>query len=71
MPRHVPIGIVALMLAALMVMGQARFVVAQDATPMAQDATFEDTLDLPELQITATDTSFEGVPEETEAGRYL
>nr|MDP9473996.1 hypothetical protein [Chloroflexota bacterium] len=71
MPRHVPIGIVALMLAALMVVGQARFVVAQDATPMVQDATFEDTLDLPELQIIATDTGFEGVPEETEAGRYL
>ncbi len=66
-----PISVVAVMLVALMVLGGLRPAVAQDATPMAQDATFEDTLDLPELQITATDTGFEGLPEETEAGRYV
>jgi hypothetical protein len=43
---------------------------AQAATPAA-DARFADTLGLPELAITATDDGFEGVPAETEAGRYL
>ncbi len=71
MPRRIPIAVVTIMLAALMVISQSVVAVAQDATPMVQDATFEDTLDLPELQITATDTGFEGVPEETEAGRYV
>ncbi len=70
MPRRIPIALVAVMLSALLI-GRAGPAVAQDATPMVQDATFEDTLDLPELQITATDTGFEGVPEETEAGRYV
>jgi hypothetical protein len=43
---------------------------AHDATPAA-DATFFDTLGLPELEITATDDGFAGIPAETEAGRYL
>lgn len=42
---------------------------AQEATPTS--ATFADTLDLPELEITQTEDGFAGVPEETEAGRYL
>ncbi len=68
---RVRISVVAIILAALIVVGQARFAVAQDASPAVGGARFADTLDLPELQITATDTSFEGLPEETEAGRYL
>lgn len=43
--------------------------VAQDATPPA--AMFPDTMGLPELPVTVTDTAFEGLPAETPAGRYL
>ncbi len=71
MRRHMPISVVAVLLAALMVVGQARFALAQDASPVAGGARFADTLGLPELQITVTDTGYAGVPEETEAGRYL
>ena len=35
------------------------------------DATFADTLGLPELAVTGVDGGFEGVPAEIEAGRYL
>ncbi len=41
-----------------------------DATPAAE-MLFADTLGLPELTITATDDAFEGVPEDTTAGRYV
>lgn len=47
---------------------------AQDATPAPEplaDALFPEPVDLPELRITATDTTFEGVPAELAAGRYL
>lgn len=44
-------------------------VAAQDATPGA--ALTADELGLPELLVTATDTGFENLPEELEAGRYL
>lgn len=44
---------------------------AQEATPAAADATFADAPDLPALEITLTDNGFEGVPDETEAGRYV
>ncbi|MDP9359076.1 MAG: hypothetical protein M3R02_28100 [Chloroflexota bacterium] len=71
MRRHLPISMVAVLLAALMVVSQVAVAVAQDASPAAGGARFADTLDLPELQITGTDTGFEGLPEETEAGRYL
>ncbi len=54
MRHRMPISVVAVMLVALMVLGGLRPAVAQDATPMVQDATFEDTLDLPELQIFVT-----------------
>jgi hypothetical protein len=43
--------------------------VAQQATPTS--ATFADTLGLPELEVTANGDGFEGLPDETEAGRYL
>ncbi|MDP9370621.1 MAG: hypothetical protein M3Q03_20530 [Chloroflexota bacterium] len=51
--------------------GRPIAVSAQGATPTAQDATFPDTMGLPEIQVAATDTTFEGVPTETAAGRYL
>lgn len=44
-------------------------VAAQDATPGATLSA--DELGLPELLVTATDTSFENLPSELEAGRYL
>jgi len=50
-------------------LGGASALARQDAG--ATDATFADTLGLPELSITATDDGYEGVPAETEAGRYL
>jgi hypothetical protein len=46
-------------------------VAAQGATPATQDTMFTDTMGLPELQVSATDTSLEGVPAETPAGRYV
>ncbi len=70
MPRRVPISVVAVMLAAL-TLGRVGPALAQDASPAAGSASLADTLDLPELQITVTDTGFEGVPQETEAGRYV
>lgn len=45
-------------------------IAAQDATPAAA-ATFTDTMGLPELQLTVSDTAIEGVPAETAAGRYV
>ena len=48
----------------------AGVMLARDATPGA-DATFADTVGLPELEIAATDDGFEGVPAETAAGRYV
>lgn len=44
---------------------------AQEASPVVQDAVFADTLGLPELRVTALDSAFEGVPDETAAGRYV
>jgi hypothetical protein len=44
-------------------------VAAQDATPSA--ATFQDTMGLPELSATVSDTAIEGLPAETPAGRYV
>jgi hypothetical protein len=41
------------------------------ATVAAQEATFADTMGLPELRVQVTDTAFEGLPAETPAGRYL
>lgn len=43
---------------------------AQDATPETVPSAFAD-LGLPELNITITSTGLEGIPDETEAGRYL
>jgi hypothetical protein len=43
--------------------------VAQEATPTS--ATFADTLGLPELAVTDNGEGLEGLPAETEAGRYL
>lgn len=45
--------------------------IAQDGTPTAANATFAETLGLPELSLTTTDDAIEGVPAETAAGRYL
>ena len=42
---------------------------AQEATPTS--ATFADTLGLPELEVTDNGDGLEGLPDETEAGRYL
>ena len=70
MPRRVPIAIVAVMLASLFV-GRVGPALAQDASPAAGSATFADTMGLPELQVTVTDTGFEGLPDEIEAGRYV
>lgn len=41
------------------------------ATPTAADVLFPEAIDLPELEISTTEDSFEGVPEEVAAGRYL
>src|SRR5687768_14953695 len=47
-------------------------VAAQDATPVAAgDASFADTMGLPELQITLTDAGLDGVPAETQAGWHV
>ena len=67
---RVPVSMAAVMLATL-VMGRVGPAVAQETSPAAGGASFADTMGLPELQITGTDTGFEGVPEETEAGRYV
>ncbi len=45
--------------------------IAQDATPAGDGATFADALGLPELEVTLTEGGFEGLPEETAAGRYV
>ena len=63
------LGLVVTVLA--LVAGTGAAALAQDASPAAGGAGFADTMGLPELQVTGTDTGFEGVPEETEAGRYL
>jgi hypothetical protein len=45
---------------------------AQEATPTpGKDRLLADTMGLPELAITATPSSYEGVPAETAAGRYV
>lgn len=44
---------------------------AQDASGAATGATFADTLGLPEIAITASDSGYEGVPAATAAGRYV
>ena len=51
-------------------LGIAPTLAAQDATPAAGPSAFAD-LGLPELQITATQTEFQGLPDQLEAGRYL
>lgn len=51
-------------------LGSGAAVARQDAGSGA-DLLFADTLGLPELTITATDDGFEGLPDETEAGRYV
>ena len=63
------LGLIAAMLA--LVAGGAGTALAQDATPMAADALFADTMGLPEIRVTQTDTTYEGVPAELPAGRYV
>ena len=67
------IGMIAALLALLA--GGAGAALAQDATPMASptaaNAMFADTMGLPELAITASDSDYQGVPAETAAGRYV
>ena len=68
------LGLIAAMLAVLA--GGTGTALAQDATPspttgMAANAMFADTMGLPELAITATDSEYQGVPAETAAGRYV
>jgi hypothetical protein len=65
---------VAIVLLLAMTIGgfTASLTTAQEATPAAgKDNLFADTLGLPELAITATTDTFEGVPAETAAGRYV
>ncbi|MDQ3780759.1 MAG: hypothetical protein M3354_09480 [Chloroflexota bacterium] len=50
--------------------GQATAAATQDATT-TPDLLFADSLGLPELNVTATDETYEGLPAETAAGRYL
>ncbi len=58
--------------ALLLLLSGSAAALAQDATPAARgSAMFADTMGLPELRITASDTALEGVPAETAAGRYL
>lgn len=52
-----------------MLLGGTIGVAAQDATPTS--ATFTDTMGLPELSVTVTDSAYEGLPAETPAGRYV
>lgn len=52
------------------VIGGASLVTAS-VTATAQDAAPFADLGLPELNVTVSDTAYEGIPEETEAGRYL
>jgi len=64
--------LIGLIAALLLVLTGARGTLAQETTPPAgAGATFADTLGLPELAITATDTGFDGVPDTTAAGRYV
>ena len=67
--------LLALVTTWLVLLNGAVGVAAQDATPMTEtavrDALFADTMGLPEIRITETDTAFEGVPAELPAGRYL
>jgi hypothetical protein len=58
----------AFVAALLVLLAGASTSLAQDATPAA--ATFPDTLGLPVLEISSTAEGFEGLPDETEAGRY-
>lgn len=62
-------ALMAVLAAVAMLFAGTASIAAQDATPAA--ATFADTMGLPELQVTITDTAFEGLPAETPAGRYL
>jgi len=65
---------VALLLALSVTVPPDPSAVAQDATPTtpaAADALFAETIGLPELRITVTDTGYEGVPSALTAGRYL
>lgn len=63
--------VLSLLVAGLALTGLAG-VAAQDATPApVGDATFADTIGLPELQLTLTDDGLDGVPEETQAGWQL
>jgi hypothetical protein len=65
---------VALLLALSVTFPPDPSAVAQDATPTtpaAADALFAETIGLPELRITVTDTGYEGVPSALTAGRYL
>jgi len=62
-------GVIA---ASLLLLTGGTAALAQEATPAAGGgATFADTMGLPELAITASDSAFEGVPSETAAGRYV
>jgi hypothetical protein len=62
-------ALMAVIAAVAMLFAGTASIAAQDATPVA--AMFTDTMGLPELQVTISDTAFEGVPAETAAGRYL
>jgi hypothetical protein len=46
-------------------------VAAQDASPAAADGAFTDVGDIPEIQVTLTDSGLEGVPSETQEGWHL
>jgi hypothetical protein len=67
--RQLALGAVAAAVGAPTVLSLVRDAAAQDATPGATSA-FAD-LGLPTLDLTVTNDSFEGLPSETAAGRYL
>jgi hypothetical protein len=67
--RQLALGAVAAAIGAPTILSLVRDAAAQDATPGASSA-FAD-LGLPTLDITVTKDSFEGMPSETAAGRYL
>ena len=68
---------VAPVAALLVLLGRSAAAVAQDGTPPPggmppfRNQRFADTMGLPELQVTATDTACEGIPAELAAGRYV
>jgi hypothetical protein len=62
-------SILAALMVAAVLLAWPVSIAAQQATPAAM--TFSDTMGLPELQVTITDTAFEGLPAETAAGRYV